>query len=81
MKHKKECHIQTVQVFKNRICIYGRQKCWYKHEELETETIEPIEEEFKNNKNEETTQRIFKMMENFTLKITEIENQMKMTNK
>ena len=81
MKHKKEYHIQTVQVCKNRICIYGREKCWYKHKESEKEMIEPIEEEFKNNKNEETTERIFKMMDNFKLKITEIENQMKMTNK
>ena len=75
MKHKKEYHIQTVQVSKNRICIYGKQKCWYKHKESETETIEPILEnnDDDTNINNDVIQRIMKIMETLTERMIKIE--------
>ena len=74
MKHKKEYHIQTVQACKNRICIYGRQKCWYKHEISEKEIIEPIENnEDGINENNDVIQRLMKMVETLTQRIFKIE--------
>ena len=65
LHHKKREHVQTVQNCKHyndKACPYGDQNCWFRHE--------GIEDNFANN---EMTLKIFKMMENFTQRIVDLE--------
>ena len=78
MKHKKIIHMRKVQVCKNinnGRCMYGKQNCWFKHEETETEINESIAQH--NDKDEkvnnEDIQRMLKMMETLTERIVTME--------
>ena len=74
MKHKKANHIQTVQVCKNGMCIYGK-NCWFKHEGSERIEKGPLHENNEDviNVNNEDIQRIMKMMETLTKRIVNME--------
>ena len=56
------------------LCWYGADKCWLRHTETET-----CNEQNAINKNTEITEKIFKMMETFTKRIMQLENQIEMT--
>ena len=66
----------TVPTCKNAIegsCWYGTDKCWFRHTETGTQIGTNIM------KNEEITEKIFKMMETFTQRIMQLEKHMEMT--
>ena len=50
---------------------YEVQKCWFRHDP------QVDNNELHNDKNEEVIEKIFKMLETFTLKIIDLENQIK----
>ena len=52
---------------------FGRMKCWFNHEEYESSN-DIRNEENATNVNQEVIDKIFDMMENFTKRIIEIEN-------
>ena len=69
-QHRKNDHIKEGQLCKNHIsntCKYGAHKCWFRHEN--ENSIEGKEE------NSELTEKLFKMMEKFTERIMNLENQ------
>ena len=69
-QHRKYDHIKEGQLCKNHIsntCKYGAHKCWFRHEN--ENSIEGKEE------NSELTEKLFKMMEKFTERIMNLENQ------
>ena len=73
MKHKRHEHVESVPVCRdalNGTCHFGNTKCWFKHEEIENFDGN----ENGNNFNQEVIDKIFDMMENFTKRIMEIEN-------
>ena len=74
MKHKKSEHIATVKECRNassESCSYGEQTCWFCHD------LPVVKNELANNKNEEVTEKILKIMEKFTLRIIDLENLIK----
>ena len=74
MKHKKSEHVATVIECRNpssESCSYGEQTCWFRHD------LPVVNNELDNNKNEEVTEKIFKMMEKCTLRIIDLENLIK----
>jgi hypothetical protein len=76
--HKKKEHITSIPVCRNEsknTCWYGAEKCWFRH--LETDSWN---QQNSFNQNQEMTAKIFNMMETFTKRILQIENQMEMTN-
>ena len=77
MEHRKSNHddlIPRCKYEKNGLCSYGLDKCWFKHEQSENK-IENIEKD-KNMTNEnDTIQRIFKIMEEMSQRIVKIENE------
>ena len=69
LHHKKLKHIGSVKTCKNSLnneCRFGAKKCWFLHEE---ETI------LGESQNKGVTEQIFSMMETFTNKIMELENE------
>ena len=75
LKHRKMNHEDKVPACKNfkaGNCVFGNEKCYFKHEKDETmkEHINDIKEKFEN---DEVVQKIFKMMEKRTKRITDIE--------
>ena len=79
LKHRKNRHnehVPTCKKFKNGECIYGKEKCWYNHnnEELENENENNTKMINKNgNETEDVIQRIMQMMETLTKRIMDIE--------
>ena len=73
MRHRKIEHPEKIAICTNQRdswCIFGSENCWYKHDNhITNEKIENIE-------NSELIQRIFNMMEEFTERITHVENQL-----
>ena len=73
MHHKKFEHGETVKKCdKGGKCHFGKHNCWFQHNE---ENMEQHQE------NEKQTQQSFSMMEKFTNRIIELENQIKTANK
>ena len=75
LKHRKINHENTVPAckkLKSGKCPYGSEKCFFKHKKDETvkEQDNEINDKFENN---EVVQKIFKMMETMTKRITDIE--------
>ena len=71
MKHRRNEHIESVPLCRdasNGTCHFGNMKCWFNHEDVENLN------ENGNNVNQEVVDKIFDMMENFTQRILEIEN-------
>ena len=62
--HQKSDHAETVKKCRNNKCQYGDQGCWFLHDILE-----------KNVENQEVTEGILKIMEKFTKRILNLENQ------
>ena len=76
-QHKKREHVLTVPPCRNSMkgsCWYGADKCWFRHADTEM-----CNEPNVSNKNQEITEKIFKMMETFTQRIMQLENQMEKT--
>ena len=74
MKHRKMDHNEYVSVCKlnsNGSCHFGKEKCWYKHED---EVVNQFENW--NDDNQEMMTRIFDMMEKFAERFDLIENQL-----
>ena len=75
MEHRKKEHKQHVQFCRNEnngICIYGFQKCWFRHENKQAKNKnETDEKDIKENK--EVTQKMFEMMETITQRVIQIE--------
>jgi hypothetical protein len=76
MKHRRHEHVERVPVCRdalNGTCQFGNIKCWFNHEDIENFNGN---ENMKNgnNFNQEVIDKIFDMMENFTKRIMEIEN-------
>ena len=72
LKHKKIEHVTSVEECKNgksNSCKYGDQNCWYRHNS-QTNSKE-------NNVNQEVIEKLFNMMEKFTERIFNLENQTK----
>ena len=73
MRHRKIEHPEKIAICTNQRdswCIFGSENCWYRHDNhITNEKIENIE-------NSELIQRIFNMMEEFTERITNVENQL-----
>ena len=66
MSTVKECRNAS-----SKSCSYGEQKCWFRHDpQVDNNKLQ-------NDKNEEVTEKIFKMLETFTLKIIDLENHIK----
>ena len=75
MKHKKHEHGKTVKKCNNGgKCFFGKQNCWFHHNQ------ENDNDQHHDNENKETTQKLFSMMEKFTNRIIELENQIKPNN-
>ena len=73
LKHKKMDHVTSVEDCKNErnnSCRYGAQNCWYRH------NSNAKNEE--NNVNQEVIEKLFYMMEQFTERILNLENQTKL---
>ena len=75
LKHRKIKHEDTVPIcknFKTGKCIHGSEKCWFKHEVDGTvkEPEKDINEKLENN---EVVQKIFRMLEKMTKRITDME--------
>ena len=73
---KKE-HIESVPLCRDAsygTCHFGNMKCWFNHEDVENLN------ENGNNVNQEVVDKIFDMMENFTQRILEIENNLWINN-
>ena len=71
MNHRKQQHTESVPAFRENVngtCRHDTHTCWFRHEE------------FKNgNPDHESTdmmKRLFEMMENFTNRMTQMENQL-----
>ena len=81
MQHKKIDHKQRVKNCKNESngsCIYGKNKCWFKHKETEEiNGTEKDHDKIEHNENREVIQSIVKMMETLTERIVNIERQEK----
>ena len=72
LNHKKKDHVISVEQCKNErssSCKYGAQNCWYQHN-LKTNNEG-------NDVNKEVIEKLFKMMEQFTERIINLENQRK----
>jgi hypothetical protein len=82
MKDKKNDHKQYVQLCKNEkngSCIYGNKKCWFSHEnEQSNNKNQKHEKEIEEN--QKVTQRMFEMMETITQRVIEIEIKTNATN-
>ena len=75
MKHKKGKHNEKVHIcryFSAGNCIFGSEKCWYKHDKLENDSNEKVTVE-----NQELWDKLLSMMEQMTERITLMENQNK----
>ena len=77
LRHRKNKHPQSVPVcdkFTSEECTFGSKKCWFRHETDENDDVQDgkNDKKFENN---ETVQKIFKMMEKMTKRITDIEKQ------
>ena len=75
LRHRKIEHLQSVPIckkYKSEECTFGNKKCWFRHETDENNEVkdEINDKKFENN---ETVQKMFKMMENMTKRITDIE--------
>ena len=76
MKHRRNEHIESVPLCrdeKNGTCHFGKLKCWFIHEDVENLNENGMLENG-NNVNQEVVDKIFNMMENFTQRILDIEN-------
>ena len=76
--HKKQEHIMSVPLCRNdskNTCWYGDDKCWFQHLEIAT----GYNQQNLINQNQEMTEKVFDMMETFTQRIIQLENQMEMT--
>ena len=76
MKHRRHEHVESVPLCRdasNGSCQFGKVKCWFNHQE---EEIPNGNRNMENgmNVNQEVIDKIFDMMENFTRRIMEIEN-------
>ena len=74
MEHKKSVHVTSVKQCKNALsktCWYGEHKCWFRHD------LTIIDANIESKKNDDITEKIFKMMEKFTHRIIELENKIK----
>ena len=73
LNHRKKDHVTSVHQCKNErssSCKYGAQNCWYRHNS-QTNNKE-------NNVNQEVIEKLFNMMEQFTERIFNLENQTKL---
>ena len=68
LHHKKHEHRESVKRCKNTNCRFGVKNCWFLHEE---------EKFLEEPKNQGITEKIFNMMETFTNRIVNLENQTK----
>ena len=76
--HKKNEHFMSVPLCRNdskNTCWYGAEKCWFRH--LETNSCN---QQNLLNQKQDITAKVFEMMETFTKRILQIENQMEKTN-
>ena len=75
MEHRKKHHKQLVQLCKNEnngTCIFGFKKCWFRHDNEQTNNKnKKHEKDIEENK--EVTQRMFEMMETITQRVIQIE--------
>ena len=76
LRHRKNKHLQSVPVckFTSEECTFGSKNCWFRHETDENDEVQDGNDD-KKFENNETVQKIFKMMENLTKRITDIEKQ------
>ena len=75
MKHRKEKHIEMIPICRdadNGTCQFGKENCWFNHNDIETSKEN---ENFENTHkiNQEVIDKIFDMMEKCTQRIMEIE--------
>ena len=74
MNHKKQDHRKNIPLCikaNNGNCRFGPTNCWFDHSQIE---IKDKTQNMSNNENEEMIQKIFDMMEKFTVRIVQIEN-------
>ena len=75
LKHRKKNHIESVPIcnkFKHGECTFGSEKCWFNHKN-ESKNIASEEKHENFLEKNEIIQRMLKMMENLTKRITDIE--------
>ena len=65
--------IFSLQRKQNDACVYGSQKCWFKHQSEEQNVID---DKIGGIKTVELVKRLFDMMEAFAERISHVENQM-----
>ena len=73
LRHRKSNHEQILPTCRNFVdgsCIYGSEKCWFKHGETKDEKES---NEKKQNENNDMIQGILKIMEKITEQIFQIE--------
>ena len=71
MNHRKQEHAQFVpecKDYRNGVCRYEQNGCWFRHCEVDHNEMQVVEKSM--------MERLFEMMENFTERITNIENQL-----
>ena len=80
MQHRTKEHVQNVFFCKNALkgtCRFGAKKCWFNHSDNEityTSGNENENGENLQNMNQEMMEKLFEMMEKFTQRIIQIEN-------
>ena len=72
MKHRKSEHANVIKTCKNTTTCLFKKECWFKHEELDNNHNE--DENNKNNESANIIQKLFKVVEKFTEKVTRLEN-------
>ena len=70
LKHKKIEHVTNVDEcknYRNDSCKYGENNCWYRHYLQSMNKVNDI--------NQEVSEKLFYMMEQFTVRLLDLENQ------
>jgi hypothetical protein len=71
MKHASKMSVPLCKNASKNMCWYGAENCWFRHEQKEKIII---------NESQVITTKIFEMMDKFTKRIIQIENEMDKTN-
>ena len=78
MQHRKKEHVRAIPHCNNASsgkCLFGAENCWFQHSEIDKRNEHENNEKTNGNLyNDEIIRKIFDMMENFTQRIVDIEN-------
>ena len=74
--------VATCRNYENNCCTFGSMSCWFKHDDIhENVKNDNVNENVKNddvneNENHEVVKKLFDMMESFSCRLVQIENNM-----